>query len=255
MNDKWTREETIVAFNVYCKIPFQDSRSTHPMIIKFAGIIGRSPAALNMKIGNIGRFDPKLRERGIVGLSHGSRMEQEIWEEFNDNPDKLIFESECLIEQFTQRNLGSVPVSDIKKIPIGKERLSLIKQRVNQSFFRMAVLSSYNFRCCISGIGNLELLDACHIVDWVEDKGNRCNPENGLCMNTLFHKAYDNYLMAITPEYDIVISDQMIEEAHDQSFLDYISNINNKKLMLPTRFYPEPRFLDIHYQKYLNKNK
>ena len=34
--NEWTREETIVAFNVYCKIPFKSSRKTHPMIIKYA---------------------------------------------------------------------------------------------------------------------------------------------------------------------------------------------------------------------------
>ena len=55
MVNKWTREETLVAFNVYCKIPFKDSHSTHPMIVEYAKIIGRSPSALNMKMGNLGR--------------------------------------------------------------------------------------------------------------------------------------------------------------------------------------------------------
>ncbi len=46
MVTKWTREETIIAFNMYCKIPFKDSNYTHPMIVKYAKIIGRSPSAL-----------------------------------------------------------------------------------------------------------------------------------------------------------------------------------------------------------------
>ena len=29
MMNKWTREETIIAFNAYCKIPFKNSRKTH----------------------------------------------------------------------------------------------------------------------------------------------------------------------------------------------------------------------------------
>lgn len=48
--NRWTREETIVAFSVYCKIPFKSSSKTHPMIIKYANILGRSPSALNMKV-------------------------------------------------------------------------------------------------------------------------------------------------------------------------------------------------------------
>lgn len=57
----WTWEETIVAFNVYCKVPFKNSSKTNPTIIKYANIIGRSPSALNMKVGNLGRLDPELK--------------------------------------------------------------------------------------------------------------------------------------------------------------------------------------------------
>lgn len=46
-NNNWTREETIIAFNVYCKVPFKSSSKTNPTIIKYANIIGRSPSALN----------------------------------------------------------------------------------------------------------------------------------------------------------------------------------------------------------------
>lgn len=253
MVNKWTREETIIAFNLYCKIPFKVSSKSHPMIVRYAKIIGRTPSALNMKIGNLGRLDPKLKERGIVGLTHGAKMEQEVWKDFYDNPDKLAYESECLIAKYTKNDIENAANVDIGHLPEGKERLAIVKQRVNQSFFRSAVMCSYNFKCCISGVGNSELLEACHILDWSEDKNNRSNPENGLCLNPLFHKAYDKYLIAITPDYNIIISDEMIEKTEDESFKCYLLGLQNKKLILPNRFYPKPVFLDYHYQKYLNK--
>jgi len=95
--EKWTREETIIAFNLYCKIPFKDSSKTHPEVIKYARIIGRSPSALNMKIGNIGRLDPSLKRQGITGLTHGAKIEADVWQEFYDNPEALAYESERLI--------------------------------------------------------------------------------------------------------------------------------------------------------------
>lgn len=251
MVNKWTREETIIAFNVYCKIPFKDSSKTHPMIVKYAKIIGRSPSALNMKVGNLGRLDPKLKERGIVGLAHGAKMEQEVWNEFYKNPDKLAYESECLIAKFAKKDIESTAYIDVNNLPEGKERLAIVKQRVNQSFFRSAVMCSYDFKCCISGVGNAELLEACHIVDWSEDRTNRSNPENGLCLNSLFHKAYDKFLIAITPDYNIIISDEMIEKTGDESFKSYLLGLQNKKLILPNRFYPKKDFLDYHYEKYL----
>ncbi|WP_207636050.1 hypothetical protein [Peptoanaerobacter stomatis] len=63
----WTREETIVAFYVYCIIPFASSSKTNPIIIDYANMIGRSPSALNMKIGNIGRLDSELKKRILHG--------------------------------------------------------------------------------------------------------------------------------------------------------------------------------------------
>jgi putative restriction endonuclease len=78
--NNWTKEETIVAFNVYCKVPFKKSSKSNPTIIKYANIIGRSPSSLNMKVGNFGRLDPELKRQGIVGLSHGSKFEDEVWD-------------------------------------------------------------------------------------------------------------------------------------------------------------------------------
>lgn len=46
------------------------------MIIKYAQILDRTPSALNMEIGNIGRLDPDLRNKGITGLVHGATLEK-----------------------------------------------------------------------------------------------------------------------------------------------------------------------------------
>ena len=98
--NNWTKEETIVAFNVYCKIPFKNSSKTNPTVIKYANIMGRSPSALNMKIGNFGRLDPELKKQGITGLANGSKLEEDVWDEFNDNWEALAFKSEQLIAMF-----------------------------------------------------------------------------------------------------------------------------------------------------------
>ena len=77
----WTREEAIIVFNLYCKIPFRQSSKNHPEVIRIANLIGRSPSAVNMKIGNFGSFDATLRERGIVGLTNASKLDAQIWAE------------------------------------------------------------------------------------------------------------------------------------------------------------------------------
>ncbi len=113
MERNWTREETIIAFNVYCKIPFKESSKTNPTVIQYAHLLGRSPSALNMKIGNLGRLDPSLKAQGITGLVHGAKIEQEVWDEFYANPDKLAYESECLIAKLLHRNIEDTANIDI----------------------------------------------------------------------------------------------------------------------------------------------
>ena len=250
--NNWTREETIIAFNVYCKIPFKNSSKTHPEIIRYANIIGRTPSALNMKVGNIGRLDPDLKQQGITGLVHGAKMEEEVWNEFYSNPERLAYESEILVAKFSEKNIEETTNIEINDLPDGKEREAIVKQRVNQSFFRTTVLSSYNFRCCISGVSAPELLEACHIVDWSDDVSNRMNPKNGLCMNPFFHKAYDRYMLSITPDFKIEISRRLLDGVMQDSFLEYLKNINGKKIMLPDKFHPQKELLEINYHKFLN---
>lgn len=163
-NKKWTREETIIAFNVYCKVPFKNSSKTHPTIIKYANIIGRSPSALNMKVGNFGRLDPELKKKGIRGLVNGSKLEEDVWNEFNGNWDQLAFESEKLIAEFQNKTIEEIENIDMDDLPKGEDRLTVIKTRVNQSFFRSTILSSYNLKCCITGLSVPEFLIASHII-------------------------------------------------------------------------------------------
>lgn len=252
MNNNWTREETIIAFNVYCKIPFKDSNKHHPMIVKYAKIIGRSPSALNMKVGNLGRLDPKLKEKGIVGLSHGSKMEELVWDEFYENPERLIYESECLIAKFANEELEISANIDLTNLPKGEDRIALIKQRVNQSFFRNAVLSSYNSTCCVSGIRNPQLVEACHISDWKDDIKNRTNPCNGVCLNPFFHRAYDKYFISITPDYTIEVSQRLIDDIQDDTSRSYFLALDKREIFLPEKFAPDKDLLQLHYERYQN---
>lgn len=254
MSDKnWSLEETIIAFNLYCKIPFKNSSKSHPEVIKYARLLGRSPSAVNMKIGNLGRLDPSLQQKGITGLTHGSRIEKEVWERFRNNPEMLIYESERLIAEYSQNRIEDSAQIDRRGLPEGKERMIVVKQRINQSFFRSTVLSAYNFVCCISGVGNPQLLDACHIADWAENETNRTNPSNGLCMNPFFHRAYDKYFIAITPDYKIIISDELMEKASKDSLRKYLESLDGEAITMPDKFMPDRNLLDAHYTKFKNR--
>ena len=249
--DVWTREQLIMALNVYFKIPFKDVKEKHPLIQKYAPLIGRTPTALKMKIGNFGRLDPTLKAKDIVGLGHGSMAEEPIWQEFWGNLDKLAFESERLFAERAGMRIEDTLGADIQELPQGREKEVLVRQRVNQQFFRDAVLTAYLNQCCITGIANTPLLEACHISGWADDENNRTNPKNGLCMTPTFHRAYDKYLIAITPDYEIVISEQMIERTKDEQTQRYLAGLQHKKILMPEKFAPDVEFLAKHHESYI----
>ena len=246
MAQNWTRDEEILALYAYCHVPFNKASNTNDWIVRIAKLIGRTPAAVKMKIGNLGAFDPQLKAKGIIGLTSTSRLDKEIWNEYYGHWDKLAYDAELLLAKFENRK-----IEEILELPAGEEVLAQAKRRINQSFFRSAVLSSYNNTCCISGITNPCLLEACHIVAWSEDAALRTNPKNGLCLNPTFHKAYDNLLISITPDYILKVSESFIVSTSETSFADYLKSRNDCKIIIPDRFMPSPEYLEQHYNKYI----
>ena len=245
--NKWTREELIIAFNLYCKIPFGTIHIRNPQIISLAKILNRTPSAVSWKLANFARLDPSLQDRNIVGASHGSKLDVEIWEEFNHDWGKLGFESENLLAIKMGTQVDDVSDLDLLDLPkAGKEREAFVKVRVNQSFFRKAVLAAYDFKCCITGLGIPELLNASHIIPWSKDEANRVNPRNGLCLNAIHDRAFDRGLLTITPEYKIKISKSIKRNDVDGAVQDFLLRYESSEIKMPTRFLPDSNFLKYH---------
>lgn len=241
----WSREELIVAFNLYCKTPFGRIHVRNPEIISLAKVLGRTPSAVSWKLANFARLDPTLRERNILGARHGSKEEIEIWNEFSEDWDKLAFESEKLLANMSGRDLEQ-DRQFIEQVSEGKERDAIIRVRVNQSFFRAAVLAAYNNKCCITSLDVITLLNASHIIPWSVDPANRVNPRNGLCLNAIHDRAFDRGLITITPDYQIKVSAKLKTGLPSDIIKTLFLGYEGRKITLPERFAPDPAFLEYH---------
>lgn len=251
MNKNWTKEQTIVALWLYNQMPFGKINSTNPEIIRIANIIERTPSALSMKMCNLASFDPILSKRGVRGLSAASKMDHLVWEEYFNQWEKLAYDNAKILAKYTNKEIETSLAIDLTDLPEGRERETIVKQRINQSFFRSAILSSYNNQCCITGLKVSTLLEACHIIKWSDDVSKRTDPHNGLCMNTLFHSAYDSNLIGISPDYVVDISEKLLANmANNAPFELFFNNYNHQKITLPDRYLPEKENLDIRYQEY-----
>jgi putative restriction endonuclease len=246
--DNWTREQSTIALYYYCKIPFGKVTDKHPDVIKVSNLIGRSIGSIKMKIGNFGSLDPELKKKGIVGLANTSKLDEDVWDYYSNNWDKLAEDAELLIAEIKGVELEKSVDIDLSHLPEGRERLALIKARINQTFFRNAILASYDNRCAITGLPVKELLIASHIKPWVDDEKNRLNPSNGICLNALHDKAFDRGLITITPDYRIKVSATIFDLEREKSIKRDFIKYQDKKIILPKKFFPEQEFLEFHNQ-------
>lgn len=245
-HNDWTRKEHILAFNLYCKIPFGRQHSRAPEIIELARLIGRSANSVALKLNNFSRLDPELKARGIRGMGHGAKGEIEVWRAFEDNPETLAFESERLLAEFTGRELEEIAEIDERDLPNeGLERERLVRARVNQHFFRSAVLAAYDCKCCITGLAVPELLVASHIVPWASHSKQRMNPRNGLCLNALHDRAFDRHLMFLDNELKVRFRADMKSAGRGEG-LDWLLSAEGQPIRPPRKFRPDLALIESH---------
>jgi len=253
----WSKEHVKVAFSLYCKLPFGKLHKSNYNIIQLANLLGRTPSAVTMKLVNIASLDPAITSTGRSGLKNASAMDKEVWEEFSNNWDALALESLKLYEQLAEaKGLGSShnELNDDLEDYTGETRDVLVQQRVKQNFFRKSVLSSYKRKCCMSGLSEERLLIASHIVPWSEDKLNRLNPRNGLCLSAIHDKAFDRGFITLDDDFRVILSESF-KASTNQLILQAFTSIEGKPITLPERFEPDINFLEKHRNLVFLDNK
>ena len=248
---RWTREQLKLAFHLYCQLPFGRLHSRNQEIIQLAKLIGRTPGAVAMKLVNFASLDPAITSTGRAGLGNAGALDKEVWAEFHADWEKLALECTLLNAQL-RNDARAEPVDELDIIEqeelqdfTGETKRVMTEQRVKQHFFRRAVLSSYRGRCCISGLSDTRLLMASHIVPWSNDKANRLNPSNGLCLSAIHDKAFDRGLITISDNYEVMLSEQL--KQNDDAFVAQIFlPLEGRRIELPEKFIPSITFITRH---------
>lgn len=247
--EKWSREETILAFDLYCKTPFSKIGKTNKDIILLANLLGRTPSSVGLKMANLAHFDPVLIAKNVKGMANGSKLDKLIFEEFANDWEELSYQAQLISSKYKNVDLETIEShNDIEIIPEGKDNSVVSRARIGQDFFRKAVLTAYGNRCCITEINTSELLIASHIKPWAisDPKTERTNPSNGLCLNAIHDKAFDHGLITIDVNYRIVLSGKLLDTPMDSISRAWFNSYNCKTINLPDRFRPNKTFIEYH---------
>lgn len=244
----WTRDELILALNLYLKLEFGKLHSGNPKIIELANLIGRTPSSIAMRLNNFASVDPYHQQRGIGGLPGGKKQVEPIWNEFINNRNELLFESERILAQKEHLAIEDKFADLLKGTEHlkGEYKIREVKTRVNQNVFRQIVLANYSTQCAITGIDIPDLLVASHILPWAKKEEERLNPENGICLSALYDRAYDKGYIGIKENFEIVLSADLKKKHKTDYHTKYFAGLVGSKIKLPKKYYPKKDFLQFH---------
>ncbi len=256
----WTREELLLAMDLYCRLPFGRMDHRNRDVRGLAALLGRTPGSVAMKLSNLASLDPGLQARGIKGLRGAGRMDRAVWVESQADWERFANEVGRLLRSrradsgagggaaayADEEGRGEFPPTPFQG---PTERVAAAKSRRGQEFFRRAVLAAYESRCCVTENPVRGLLAASHILPWKEFPEHRVDPRNGLCLARTQDTAFDRGLISFDEEDRLILSRRL--RRHDRvdtirrNFLDY----EGKQFRPPSKFLPDPVFLRRHREE------
>ncbi|MBI9092945.1 MAG: HNH endonuclease [Desulfobacterium sp.] len=121
-------------------------------------------------------------------------------------------------------------------------------KKVRDQGFRKAIVTLYDHRCALCGIKLLTpeghtIVDAAHIVPWSRSHDDR--PVNGLCLCKLCHWSFDEGLMGVSKNYEVLVSKKA---GFDSNMPGHIFTLTDRPIFKPDkeRFWPEQASLAWH---------
>ena len=166
---------------------------------------------------------------------------------------KISDEDVAKLRAITHDRSGRIAVSDSVKQGVvdaeftAHDRLSDLKVRQGQNIFSDRVKVRYGNMCLVCGISETELLIGAHIVRWADDKSNRLNPANGLCLCSLHDRAFEHGLFTLDRKLRICVSNDV---SSDSVFGKQLWKLQGKLIRLGTAQPPGERFLAEHRKRW-----
>lgn len=157
---------------------------------------------------------------GCLMIAQPSFLAPEAWvSPPSDWPDNAVQSASYDLEQGEGRRVweelqerlaasgrpGSLPTPPSRAERFGQP--TLIRPRLGQGIFRVAVTGAYSRACAVTEEHSLPALDAAHIRPYGD--GGEHEVRNGLLLRSDIHRLYDKGYVAVTPDHRFVVSDRL----------------------------------------------
>ena len=109
---------------------------------------------------------------------------------------------------------------------------AVVRQRLHLRGFRQRVLRAYQQCCAICRLRHDELLEASHVLPDGHPLGESIVP-NGLALCKLHHAAFDSYIIGVTPDLEVVVRLDVLEEIDGPMLLHGLQSVQGRRIHVP----------------------
>ncbi len=155
---------------------------------------------------------------------------------------------ECRARTAVRMDAPMLGVADGEPMRYGAAQL--VRPRLGQGTFRVAVTGAYAGACAVSGEHSLPALDAAHIRPFAEEGPHQV--ANGLLLRADIHRLFDAGYVTVTPEHRFVVSRRLADEwANGRMYYA----MDGREIALPSRKTdrPDPALLRWHNDTVFNR--
>lgn len=185
-------------------------------------------------------LDPQDREQlraAVIQTYFSPEIQPRLYEQGMVNYESEQYKNEILELRQIQSDYGG---SDI----------SQQKEKTRDAGFRKAIVSLYDHRCALCGIRmrtpeGHTVVEAAHIVPWSQSHDDL--PTNGMCLCRLCHWSFDEGLMSVGSQYEVLVSDRV---RIDSNMPGHVLTLMDRPIFKPEaeRFWPGQENLENHRQ-------
>jgi putative restriction endonuclease len=127
---------------------------------------------------------------------------------------------------------------------------AVIRQRLHQPVFRHRVLIAYSSQCALCRLRHAELLDAAHIKEDAE--GGLPVVPNGLAMCAIHHRAFDNNVVGIRPDFVVEVRSDVLTERDGPTLRHALQGVHESKIDLPRNrnSWPDVQLLEERFERF-----
>src|SRR6266511_152116 len=154
---------------------------------------------------------------------------------------RLLYER-CLARAQAQAHTASWTAELLDTARYGPPQL--VRPRLGQASFRIAVLEAYERRCAVTGERSLPVVEASHIKPF--SAGGEHAVPNGLPLRRDIHKLFDLGFVSVRPDLTFAVSDEL-RDTYANGRVYYQRQDQASAPPIPRSENPDPKQLEWHY--------